>query len=44
MQMVGRLPKTLTWINEVFIEHYSDTSSLMMICWIFGLGQKGGRG
>jgi hypothetical protein len=44
MQMVGGLPKTLAWINDVFIKHYSNASSLMMVCWISGLGQKGGRG
>jgi hypothetical protein len=44
MQMAGRLPKTLAWIGNVFIKHYSNTSSLMTVCWIFGLDQKGGRG
>ncbi len=44
MQMVGRLPKTLAWINDVFIKHYSNASSLMTVCQIFGLGQKGGKG
>jgi hypothetical protein len=31
MQVVGRLPKTLAWIGDVFIKHYSDASSLMMV-------------
>jgi hypothetical protein len=32
MQVVGRLLKTLAWIGNVFIQHYSNASSLMMVC------------
>jgi len=44
MQVIGRLPKIFAWIGNVFIKHYSDASLVMMVCWISGLGQKGGRG